>query len=161
MKSLVAKPVVKDQYWIVTDGNHKVGNVIADGRGYEVKLNGVVEHCANTADIMREYDIEFERRRKSNTANHTPYAVWPTNSKTYNNVLDIKRKLHLYTKTKSSKCYYAAGYFNIQMNGEWQTVHCPKYIFIQRYPYNGPYKSESEAALYSEATQVQKTINTT
>jgi len=39
-KPLIAKPVVKNQFWIVTDGTSKVGNVIADGSGFEVKLNG-------------------------------------------------------------------------------------------------------------------------
>ena len=38
-KTLIAKPVVKNQFWIVTDGNEKVGNVLADGSGFEVKLN--------------------------------------------------------------------------------------------------------------------------
>jgi len=155
--TLIAKPVVKDQYWIVTDGTTKIGNVVADGSGYEVKLNGIVEHCANTADIMREHSIEFERKRVERTKNNTPYAVWPTSGKIYNSVLDIKRKLHLYTKSKGSKCYYAAGYFNIQLNGVWQTVFCPKYIFIQRYQYDGPYHSQADAQQHLECS---KTINT-
>ena len=46
-KPLIAKPVVKDQFWIVTDGNEKVGNVIADGSGFEVKLNGSKTHFKN------------------------------------------------------------------------------------------------------------------
>ena len=43
-KPLIAKPVVKNQFWIVTDGKEKVGNVIADGSGFEVKLNGNKTH---------------------------------------------------------------------------------------------------------------------
>jgi hypothetical protein len=39
-KTLIAKPVVKNQFWIVTENGEKVGNVIADGSGFEVKLNG-------------------------------------------------------------------------------------------------------------------------
>lgn len=144
-KKLVAKPVVKNSYWIVTDGSNKVGNVVADGGGYNVILGNKVEHCANTADIMREYSIQFENRKNKTVANGTPYAVWPTTGKTYNNMLDIKRKLHLYTKSRASKCYYVAGYFALQMNGVWSTVYCPKYIFIQRYQYSGPHMTESEA----------------
>ena len=30
MNALVAKPIIKDQYWVVTDGEQKVGNVIAE-----------------------------------------------------------------------------------------------------------------------------------
>ena len=61
-------------------------------------------------------------------------------------MLDIKRKLHLYTKTQKSKCYYAAGWFVINQNNESTLVFCPKYIFVQRYSYSGPYKTEGEAA---------------
>lgn len=52
-EKLIAKPVVKNQFWIVTDGKEKVGNVIADGSGFEVKLNGNVKHFKNTNAIKR------------------------------------------------------------------------------------------------------------
>ena len=42
--NLIAKPIVKGEYWVVTDGDKKVGNVIADGTGFEVKLNGNSTH---------------------------------------------------------------------------------------------------------------------
>lgn len=146
--TLIAKPVVKDQFWIVTDGGNKVGNVVADNNGYNVLLNGQVQHCANTTDIMREHSIHFERKTAKKSRNTAPFAVWPTNSKTYNNMYDIKRKLHLYTKTRASKCYYVAGHYAINLNGVWQTVFCPKYIFIQRYAYHGPFASQAEAESY-------------
>lgn len=144
-KKLIAKPVVADAYWVVTDGEQKVGNVIAAKNGYNLILGDNVQHCANTADIMREYSIQFENRKNKTIANGTPYAVWPTTGKTYNNMLDIKRRLHLYTKSRASKCYYVAGYFALQLNGIWSIVHCPKYIFVQRYQYSGPYMTEYEA----------------
>jgi hypothetical protein len=72
--------------------------------------------------------------------------VWPTDvSKTHNNVYDVQRKLHVYTKEPSSKCYYAAGWYNMNTEGEWTTELCPKYLFIQRYPYDGPYMTKKEA----------------
>jgi hypothetical protein len=58
---------------------------------------------------------------------------------------DVKRKLHLFTKSNKSKCYHVAGYFMIDQNGQKQVIFCPKYIFIQRYDYQGPFKTESEA----------------
>ena len=29
--NLIAKPIIKNQYWVVTDGDKKVGNVIQEG----------------------------------------------------------------------------------------------------------------------------------
>lgn len=145
-KTLIAKPVVKNQFWIVTDGKEKVGNVLADGSGYEVKLNGSKSHYKNTTAIKRKTNIEFETVKKADKTTHElPFKVYPTTSKVFNSILDIKRKLHLFTTDPKSKCYHAAGWFTIQQGSEKEVIFCPKYIFIQRYPYEGPFKTESEA----------------
>ena len=145
-KTLIAKPVVKNQFWIVTDGKEKVGNVLADGSGFEVKLNGAKSHYKNTTAIKRKTNIEFETVQKIDKTNHDlPFKVYPTTNKVFNSMLDIKRKLHLFTTGPKSKCYHVAGWFNIQQGSENSTFFCPKYIFIQRYSYQGPYKTEIEA----------------
>lgn len=144
-KTLIAKPVVKNQFWIVTDGNEKVGNVLADGSGFEVKLNGSKQHFKTTKSIERITNIHFENVGKFKTVEDSPFTEYPTPSKVYNSILDVKRKLHLFTKTMKSKCYHAAGWFNITQGSETTAIFCPKYIFIQRYEYTGPYKTKDEA----------------
>ena len=143
--NLVAKPIVKDQLWVITDGTHKVGNVEADGTGFAVKIGGSTQHYADTKSIEKIFQVEFEKPQKPSKTVNLPYAKWPTDGKTYNNFYDIKRKLHVYTNEPKSLCYHVAGYFKIDMNGTWQTVFSPKYIFIQRYQYFGPFNSEHEA----------------
>jgi hypothetical protein len=144
MTDLIAKPIIKDQYWVVTDGERKVGNVQANSAGYEVILNGSALQFDNTNDIKKQTNIRFQPLKSNKTKADIPYPEYPTTPKTYNNMFDIKRKLHLYTKTKKSKCYHAAGWFVISQNGIKSKVFCPKYIFIQRYDYIGPFKTESE-----------------
>jgi hypothetical protein len=114
-KTLIAKPVVKNQFWIVTDGKEKVGNVIADGSGFEVKLNGNKTHYKNTNIIKKITNIEFESNKKVDKS------------------------------TPKSKCYHAAGWYVINQGNDPVVTFCPKYIFIQRYPYQGPFKSEEDA----------------
>lgn len=143
--TLIAKPVVKNQFWIVTNGKEKVGNVIADGSGFEVKLNGNKSHYKNTTAIQKQVHIEFQTTKKEKVTPATPFSEFPTTKKVYNSVLDIKRKIHLFTKTPKSKCYHAAGWYSLQQGTEPSVVFCPKYIFIQRYPYEGPFKTENEA----------------
>lgn len=145
MNTLIAKPVVKNQYWVVTDGYKKVGNVIADGSGFNVKLNGTNTFYKNTNDIKRKTRIEFQTLKTNKTQVQLPFATHPTTPKVYNSIFDVKRKLHLYTKNPKSKCYHASGYYVINQSGTNEVVFCPKYIFIQRYPYIGPYKTEDEA----------------
>lgn len=141
--ALIAKPIVKNQVWIVTNDTGKIGNVISNGTGYTVQIGDKWSFFDSTKSIQKTIPIHFQTTSRSR--NTTPYAVWPTTGKTYNNLYDLKRKIHLYTKTTASKCYYAAGWFRMMLNGEWQTVFCPKYIFIQRYEYSGPYSSKEEA----------------
>ena len=144
-KTLIAKPVVKNQFWIVTDGKEKVGNVIADGSGFEVKLNGNKSHFKNTNAIQKQTHIEFQPVQNNKVTKDTPFAEFPTTKKVCNSILDIKRKIHLYTKTPKSKCYYAAGWYILYQGIDPVVSFCPKYIFIQRYKYMGPFKTEIEA----------------
>lgn len=143
--NLIAKPIIKDQYWVVTDGEKKVGNVVASGTGIELKINGVNSHFDNELDLRKKHKIDFQTIKTNKTKPNLPISNFPTTSKVYNSILDIKRKLHLYTKTSKSKCYYAAGYYVMNQNGANEVVFCPKYIFIQRYKYLGPFKTEQEA----------------
>jgi hypothetical protein len=143
--TLIAKPILKNQLWVITDGTNKIGNVEADGAGYNVKIGGTVEHFASTRSIENIKKIEFQRPKKP-TEPILSYAVWPTSTKkTYNNVYDVKRKIHVYTTSPKSKCYYAAGWFKVKYDDVWTTEFCPKYIFVQRYPHAGPYMTEKQA----------------
>jgi len=142
---LIAKPVVKDQYWVVTDGERKVGNVISSGSGIELTMHGINTKFNNEADLQKKYKIEFQTIKTNKTKPNIPIANFPTTPRAYNSILDIKKKLHLYTKSPKSKCYYVAGYFVMNQNGRDEVVFCPKYIFIQRYKYHGPFKTEQEA----------------
>jgi len=148
MNVLVAKPIIKDQYWVVTDGEKKVGNVQANSAGYEVKLNGSTLQFNNTKELQKKTKISFQPVKSNKTKVEMPYPEYPTTTKTYNNIFDVKRKLHIFTKTRKSKCFHVAGWFVIDQNGQNSIIFCPKYIFIQRYAYQGPFKTEIEANNY-------------
>lgn len=142
MNTLIAKPIIKNQFWVITDGTHKVGNVVATGCGYEVKLNGSTSHFDSTKSIKH---IEFRQNVTKPTPTTTSFNEYPTTAKVFNSLLDVKRKIHLYTKTTKSKCYHAAGWFTVKQGSTAEVMFCPKYIFIQRYEYTGPYKTKDEA----------------
>jgi hypothetical protein len=145
MTELVAKPIVKNQFWIVTDGEKKVGNIEANNAGYGVRLNGTFLQFNNAEDLKKQTQIKFANLKQSSNKVQVPYPEYPTTARVYNSVCDVTRGLHLFTKTKKSKCLHAAGYFVVDQNGVKSVQFCPKYIFIQRYPYQGPYKTSDEA----------------
>jgi len=142
---LVAKPIVNNQFWIVTSDGKKVGNIEANNTGYGVQINGTFLQFDNTNEIKKHTQIRFEPLKSNNKKVDMPYPQYPTPTKIYNSFFDIKRGLHLFTTTKKSKCLHAAGWFVMEHNGIQQVMFCPKYIFIQRYPYVGPFKTKIEA----------------
>ena len=147
MTELIAKPIVKNQYWIVTDGSKKVGNIEANNSGYGVQLNGTFLQFNNTEELKKKTKIRFEPLKTDKTVAKTPYPEYPTPKRIYNSVFDVQRGLHVFTTSAKSKCLHAAGWFVLDQNGTKEIVFCPKYIFVQRYSYSGPYKTESEAKL--------------
>ena len=143
---LIAKPIVKNQYWVVTNGKEKVGNVTATDSGFELKLQGGTSTFDSTKNLQRLTNIEFQPDALK-TKKDVSFSQYPTPAKVFNSMLDIKRKLHLFTKTTKSKCYYVAGWFLVQQGSIYEPIFCPKYIFIQRYKYSGPYKTKAEATI--------------
>jgi len=143
--NLIAKPIIKDQYWVITDGDKKIGNVESQGSGFDVKIGNNIEHYTTTKQIQKFKKIEFEKYRKPKDTVDTTFATFPTGkNKVYNSVFDVKRKLHLFTETPKSKCYHAAGWFAVKQTSEFVNVFCPKYIFVCRYEYIGPFNTEDE-----------------
>lgn len=144
--NLKAKPIIKNQYWVVTDGERKVGNVTAEGTNFTLTMDNKIEHFASTKAIEKNAQIEFIKTIRPAQSKTPSFAVFPTpNGKIYNSFYDVKRKLHIFTKTQKSKCYYAAGWFSLKQAENFEAIFCPKYIFVQRYEYKGPFKSKEEA----------------
>lgn len=144
--NLKAKPIVKGEYWVITDGKNKIGNVISDGTGFDVKIGNNIEHFNTTKAIEKKARIEFEKITKvKHEVKAPPFAVFPTSTnRIYNSFFDVQRKLHIFTKTPKSKCFHVAGWFAVKQGEEFVPILCPKYIFIQRYEYLGPFKSKEE-----------------
>jgi hypothetical protein len=69
---------------------------------------------------------------------------YPSSCIPHNPMYDIKRKLPLFTKSQDSKSVYCAGYYVIRFDKGWVKSHCPKLITLQRYEYQGPFKTELE-----------------
>jgi hypothetical protein len=141
---IVAKPVVKDQYWILKENNQKVGEIEkANGelkfkfkdptRFKTVRMNG------------RPTDIEFELpvERSESPANYVH--GYEVKGAVFNPVWDVKQKLPLFTREDKSKSWFAAGWYLVRQHRNWKAVQHPKLITLQRYPYQGPYHSKEQA----------------
>lgn len=145
--TLVAKPVVDKQYWILQKDNQKVGNVEACAGGYQVKINNQVAQFKTIKMVEQRVNIKFEHFPKPIKTKPATNSVhgYPSAGRVYNPMWDLQQKLPIYTKTNKSKSWFAAGWYRVKKGRNWATVQDPKLIVVQRYPYQGPYYTREEA----------------
>jgi hypothetical protein len=149
--TLIAKPVIDKQFWILQKDNQKVGNIEACDGGYQVKINNQVAQFKTIKMAARQVNIEFEplvkKAKTSATVDHVH--GYPVTGRICNPMWDVPQQLPVYTKTNKSKSWLAAGWYNVKKGRHWRTVQSPKLIVLQRYPYQGPFYSEQEARDYT------------
>lgn len=135
-----AKPVIKDQYWILRDGNKKIGNIQAGPQGYSVRINDQVSVVDNLSRINRFAKIFFEQPTGNSKKNDNKIYGFEPGCRAYNAMYDVRRQLALFTKTRTSKSWFAAGWFRICQHGAWTIQKNPKLITLQRYQFEGPFR---------------------
>jgi hypothetical protein len=143
---IVAKTVVPNQYWILKQGNQKIGNIEAGPGGFSVKINNQVQSFKSINTIKQNVSIDFETvSKKKPTVSTNSVHGYSTSSRAFNAIYDVKHQVPLWTRESRSKSWYAAGWYQIKQGREWETVFCPKLITLQRYAYRGPYHTEEQA----------------
>jgi len=146
--SLVAKPVIDKQFWILQEDNNKVGNIEACAGGYQVKINNQIVAQYKTIKLVeRNINVTFEPAVKIEKKKLIPNSVhgFLTAGRVYNPMWDVPQKLPVYTKSKKSRSWYAAGWYTVRKGRHWATMLNPKLIVLQRYPYKGPFHTPEEA----------------
>jgi hypothetical protein len=143
MNELVAKPVVKNKFWIVEQSGSKVATIqaIDESGGYAYVHDDQREVFPTIKLISKKYNIHFARAEKPRTNNDADVYGFPIKGAAYNQLLDVQRYLPLYTKQLKSKSFYCAGYYLIRLGQNWHQELCPKLITLNRYEYYGPFKT--------------------
>lgn len=145
MNEMIAKPVVKNKMWIVESAGTKVGNIMMVDEGGVVYLHDDQRESFPSIKILqKKYNIEFVKAEKPKKVKLDSYDVYgfPTNTQPHNEVLDVQRYLPIYTKGNKSKSFFCAGYYIIKFSSTWVRAYCPKLITLNRYEYEGPFKTQ-------------------
>lgn len=151
--TLIAKPVIDKQFWILRENDRKVGNIEACAGGFQVTLNNKVAQFKTIRMAAERVNIQFEnmpRSTKIKSAGEHAYG-YPVSGHVYNLMWNVNLHLPIYTKTSKSKSWYAAGWYRVLKGRHWQTLLSPKLIMLERYAYQGPYYSQKEANDHSSA----------
>lgn len=145
MNQPIAKPVIKDKFWVVEDRGQKIATIQAreDG-GFVYVHDEHREFFASVKILKQKYQIKFGSAEKTIKENTKTVYGYPISGKSYNEVWDVQRRLPIYSKTAKSKSLFCAGYYLIKLNGFWVEHYCPKNITISRYEFCGPYRTKEE-----------------
>jgi len=153
--SLIAKPVIDKQFWILQDGHQKVGNIEACAGGYQVKIHNQIAQFKTIRMAAQRINIIFESNPNTKSREQSKMVHgYPVISRANNPMWDVKMKLPIYTKTAKSKSWFAAGWYCVRKGRAWTVSQDPKLIVLQRYQYQGPFHTE-EAARQHAHTEIR------
>jgi len=145
MNEVIAKPVVKNKFWIVESGGEKIATIQAIEEGGFVYVHDEQrELFPSIKMITKKYNVEFVKAERPKRQKQDTYDVYgfPTPNQPNNEVLDVQRYLPIYTKGAKSKSFFCAGYYIIKFSNNWVRAYCPKLITLNRYEYQGPFKTQ-------------------
>ncbi len=143
--TLVAKPIIDKQFWILKQDNQKVGNIQAHADGYQVTVNNQVASYKTLPTLRKRANIEFESIGTATKTAHDQVHGYATGCRAYNGMWNVQMRVPLFTKQTKSKSWFAAGWYCVKQHRAWRTVHNPKLIVLQRYSYQGPFHNRDQA----------------
>jgi hypothetical protein len=143
--TLIAKPVIDKQYWILKKDDRKVGQVEASDDGYTVKIEDRVARFKTIKMAGRDVGIEFEKAEKAKSAPTNLVHGYEVSGRVYNPLWNVQLKLPLFTRDTKSKSWFAAGWYRVKQHRTWKAVQNPKLITLERYAYQGPFHTKEEA----------------
>jgi len=148
MTELHAKPIIKDKFWIVEKDGSRFATLRKNEDDRFVLSNELgVKIYPNKESLTKQFGKDFfiaKIVKESYDAEELEVHGFPTSVEPHNAMFDIKRKLPLFTKSGDSKSLYCAGYYVIRFDKGWVKSFCPKLITLQRYQYEGPFRTEIE-----------------
>jgi hypothetical protein len=142
----IAKPLIPNKSWLLETDGLKIGTLSKERTSYSFLKDGKKISVGTVKDVKEKLGVvfyELPKTKKIETKEFTVYD-FPCGSKPYGSVYNIRKKLPIYAKSTKSKSHYCAGYYVIKFRKGWVKSFCPKLITLERYPFQGPFKTEIE-----------------
>ena len=148
MTDLHAKPIIDNKFWIVEKDGTKFATLRKNEDNKFIMSN---EKGVRIYDTRKSLTDQFGKDffivkivKEADNANPLEVHGYPTSAEPHNAMYDIQKKLPLFTKSEDSKSLYCAGYYVIKFDKGWVKSFCTKKITLERYEYQGPFKTELE-----------------
>lgn len=142
-----AKVLIPNKVWILEDQGIKLGTLNKEKSGYAFYRQGSKLQLHSMSEVKKRFGQEVFKNaiyvEKPNQEIMSIYG-YPCNTKPFGPVYNLRKKLPIYAKSSKSKSLYCAGHYLIKFRKGWVKSFCPKLITLERYPFQGPFKTEEE-----------------
>lgn len=144
--SIFTKEIVPNKEWIVTSQEEKIGTLSKIKKGYEFWHKGQHIKIKTLDDLKDTFGIHIDNIEKLTKVEKDKMAIYgyPCSSTPYQAVYNVKKKLPIFIKSVKSKSHFCAGFYAVKFKKGWVKSFCPKLITLERYPYEGPFKTEDD-----------------
>lgn len=159
---------ISDVAWLVHQGENKLGILNKDVQDHYFYITGkellefdndnqVQEHFGN----VKLFEEQIGTSAKvQDTYYIKGYAVdYPDPFAIEEGHPDYNPDLPLYSKIEGNTVYYSAGYYCINFEKGWKQANSPKLATLEKYGYEGPYKTELEMRQRLRALNKAKRVN--
>ena len=151
MTEVQTKALIDGKFWLIEAEGEKLGTLTKEKKGYSFMRQGRKVDIADLAVFQTLFGLtineeQLKKEKLSTKVDVQGYSIYefPCSSKPYNPVYDVRQRLPIYSKSDKSKSQYCAGYYVIKFRKGWVKSFCPKLITLDRYPNQGPFKTELE-----------------
>jgi len=155
------KEIIKDKFWIVEDAGVKVGTIRKCSSDiFELNIRETSTEQISMAGLMSRYGEKIldskppakegieENKLGSRGWNVVLSIVdgYPSKHKAYNidTLVVGEKQVPIYTKSKTSKVIYVAGYYGVHFPQRWQGIYGTKLETLETYEFIGPFKTKAE-----------------
>lgn len=149
VKKFKAVEIIPNKLWITYDDSGAKSGTMSpdsedDGWLIQYLLDG--SKIAHDRDNVEEL-FSFEEKSELSSWHQQHVFGYPV-IKVETFKTQEKENLPCFTKTPTSKTFFAAGYYGINFeNGGWMDAFCPKLSTLRKYEYIGPFKTETDVQI--------------
>ena len=163
---IYTKQIVKDKFWIVENSGVKIGTIrLCSSDDFELNIKNIDggsitnEHISLTELTSRFGERILEAKESPVVVESNPLSErkalktslgivdeYPSKHMPYNiETIELKGKqIPTYTKSKTSKVRYVAGYYGVRFPTDWRWFYGGKLNTLNTYSFIGPFKTKSE-----------------
>jgi len=143
--TLIAKSVIKNKCWVVEKDGTKVATILTTSEGVSFVRGEERDTFPSLKLLSDRFNIDIDKAKPlSKDITIDKIYEFPCGGKIFNELWDVKKKLPIFTQEEKSKSFHCAGYYILKLTDKWSKSFCPKMITINRYEYQGPFKTKED-----------------